>query len=487
MKRPVQYDEGAKGMLLIALIAQLFLQNGVMLVFGGLLFAWIFYNLLQPGKPNVFTVIFIYHFIQVAAAVWFSNWNGVDVNFRTPSNTKAIITSYVGLWVLFMPIIYYQDKIPAISWSSLRRYADQLSIKKSFHAYAISFMATGGLIAIAFALPGFTQVIFSLVGLKWFFFLLFGMQVFLKNRMKKEFYLFAGFEFLSGFYSYFSDFKSVIFFILFLFFFFLRKIAFKNLVLTVTVGLLALIGMAFYSGIKGEYRAYLNQGSDKQVIKVGQVEALSKLVEIAQESDKNLDESISGFLDRFQYTFHLAKAMDLIPEKMDYQEGKNWGATLSFVLTPRLLNPDKPIYEASKKASKYTGIMYSGYEQGVSFSLGYFADGYVDFGIVGMMIPLAFIGFIYGASYFYFVRKSSPNYLFNVAVVGAMFMEFFAYEMDSTFLTGRLLTTLLTYTLLKHFFFPWLIKQLRAPTQISTSTETAASAPPLDLPLPAGT
>jgi hypothetical protein len=260
---------------------------------------------------------------------------------------------------------------------------------------------------------------------------------------------------------------------LFLFFFFIRKIAFKNLVLTISAGVLALVGMAFYSGIKGEYREYLNQGSDAQVVKVGQMEALSKLIEIGRNSDKKLDESISGFLDRFQYTFHLAKAMDLIPAKMDYQEGRNWGATLSFVLTPRLLNPDKPIYEASKKASKYTGIMYSGYEQGVSFSLGYFADGYVDFGIVGMMIPLAFIGFIYGASYFYFVRKSSTNYLFNVAVVGAMFMEFFAYEMDSTFLTGRLFTTLLTYTLLKHFFFPWLIKQIRAPLQTEAQNDAS--------------
>jgi hypothetical protein len=295
------------------------------------------------------------------------------------------------------------------------------------------------------------------------------MQVFLKNKMKREFYLLASFEFLSGFYSYFSDFKSVIFFSLFLFFFFVRKIAFKNLVFTITAGLLALVGMAFYSGIKGEYREYLNQGSSAQVIKVGKIEALTKLVDIASNSDKNIDESISGFLDRFQYTFHLAKAMDLIPAKMDFQHGRNWGTTLEFVLTPRLLNPDKPIYEASKKASKYTGIMYSGYEQGVSFSLGYFADGYVDFGTVGMMIPLLFIGFAYGASYFHFVRKSSKNYLFNVAVVGAMFMEFFAYEMDSTFLTGRFLATLLTYTMLKYFFFPWLIKQLQEPLEFTNS------------------
>jgi hypothetical protein len=127
------------------------------------------------------------------------------------------------------------------------------------------------------------------------------------------------------------------------------------------------------------------------------------------------------------------------------------------------LNPNKPNYEASVKTTKFTGIGYARASQGVSVSLGYFADGYVDFGYLGMFFPLLLLGLVYGSTYYYFVRKSSNNYLFNFAVVSAMYMEFIAFEMDSTFLIGRLFATLLTFYMLKKFFFPWLFKQLSAP------------------------
>jgi hypothetical protein len=152
--------------------------------------------------------------------------------------------------------------------------------------------------------------------------------------------------------------------------------------------------------------------------------------------------------------------MDHVPSVVPYQDGANWWESITFALTPRYFNPDKPMYEASKKATKYTGISYLGSAQGVSFSLGYFADSYVDFGYFGMFIPLFFLGLLYASSYYYFLRHSSTNFIFNYAVVGALFMEFSALEMDSTYLTGRLFSDLLTFFMLRLFFFPWLAKYL---------------------------
>jgi hypothetical protein len=90
-----------------------------------------------------------------------------------------------------------------------------------------------------------------------------------------------------------------------------------------------------------------------------------------------------------------------------------------------------------------------------------------------MFFPLLVIGFLMGSTYFYFVRKSSNNYLFNFAVVGAMYMEFFAFEMDSTYLAGRLFATLVTFFMLKQFFFPWLYKQLIASEPAVVKTEVS--------------
>ena len=213
-----------------------------------------------------------------------------------------------------------------------------------------------------------------------------------------------------------------------------------------------------WTAIKGEYRAFLNQGSKTQSVQVSQEAAFDKLVELS-EQQRDTSASIS-FFERLQYTWHLAKAMDHVPAVVPYQNGDNWLSSISFALTPRYFNPNKPKYEASSKATKYTGIQYLGAKSGVSFSLGYFADGYVDFGYFGMFFPLLLLGTVYGLAYFYFLKNSSKNLIFNYAVVGALFMEFNAMEMDSTYLTGRLFADLLTFFMLRLFFFPWLVKYL---------------------------
>jgi hypothetical protein len=472
VQRSIHYDEGAKGLLLLLLIAQLFLTNGIYLFVGACIFAMILLQLQQPYKPSVFTVIFVYHFIQVAAGIWLSNFLGKDINYRSSYSATAVVVGYIGLVVLFAPIIIYQNKIPAVSLQTLKNHADRLSIDKVFKAYVIGFFAINAMEGAAFLFSGLTQIVFSLVKIKWFLFLLFGLLVFLKKKKQKEFWFFAAFEFVSGFYSYFSEFKTVLFFLFFLFLFFLKTVNIRQLIFSMVAGLAVFFGMAFYQGIKGDYRLYLNQGSKSQTVAVSKDDALGKLVDLAQaQKEGTMSGSIESFLDRFQYTYHLAKTMEIVPKRIPYQNGANWGTSLEFSLTPRLLNPNKPIYEASSKATKYTGIGYAGAKQGVSVSLGYFADGYIDFGIIGMFLPILILGFVMGSTYFYFVRKSSNNYLFNFAVVGAMYMEFFAFEMDSTFLAGRLFATLLTFIMLKIFFFPWLYNQLSA-VPVKTEVET---------------
>jgi hypothetical protein len=229
----------------------------------------------------------------------------------------------------------------------------------------------------------------------------------------------------------------------------------------------------FWTSIKGEYRSFVNKGSNTQVVQVEKGEALDKLLEL---SDKQNGNSFSGamgdFLDRLQYTYHLAKTMDQVPAVIPHQNGANWGSTLVFVLTPRILNPDKGVYDASVKASKYSGIQYSGRKRGVSVSLGYFADGYIDFGYVGMFIPLLILGFIYGSTYYYFIRKSSNNFIFNYAVVGALYMELISFESDNIFISGRLYVNLMVFFVLRLFFFPKLMAYISMPKKTIKTTET---------------
>ncbi|MGN6343330.1 MAG: hypothetical protein ACTHML_20290 [Ginsengibacter sp.] len=457
-QKRIYFDSGAQGLLLLLGFSLLFFNNALYLFSGMLLFGYMIYRLQIPYKPSVFTIVFLYHFIQVSAWVWMVNYMGVDINFKSPHSGLAVMLAYLGLIVLLGPVIYFNDKIPAVNFSTLKKHADKLSIQKTFIAYVIAFFSLNALGAAAFSFSGLSQIIISLVNVKWFFFLLFGFQVVIKRKMVREFVIFVGVEFALGFFSFFSDFKTVFFFLACLLLTFLVKVSLKQLVLAVVAVIFAAFMGITWTAIKGEYRTFLNQGSKTQTVQVSQGAAFDKLVELT-EQEKDTSASIS-FFDRLQYTWHIAKAMDHVPSVVPYQNGNNWLESISFALTPRYFNPDKPKYEASIKATKYTGISYLGARSGVSFSLGYFADGYVDFGYFGMFIPLFFLGLVYGIVYYYFLRHSSSNFIFNYAVVGALFMEFNALEMDSTYLTGRLFSDLLTFFMLRLFFFPWLVKYL---------------------------
>jgi hypothetical protein len=474
MRSRIHFDASSQGLLMILLLSQFFFTNGLILFAGMFILFMLFINLQQPYKPAAFTIILVYHFIQISAGIWQSNYLGKDINWRSDNTDYATILSYIGLVFLFLPIIYYQNKIPAITRKTFVKHADRLSIDKTFRVYVISFFVMNALVGIAFAIPSLTQIIYSVGNIKWFLFLLFGYQSILKKRKQKEFLLFCALEFAMGFYSYFSDFKTILFFIGTLYLCLIVFVSFNKLMIAVAGIVVLFFAGVFWTSIKGEYRQFLNQGSKTQSVQVEKGDALNKLLELSEKQNEgNYQDAVGSFLDRFQYTYHFAKAIDQVPAVIPYQDGKNWGQTLAFVLTPRLINPNKGTYDASVKASKYTGIQYSGVRRGVSVSLGYFADGYIDFGYIGMFIPLLILGIIYGSSYFYFIKNSSKNYVFNYAVAGALFMEFFAFESDNIFVVGRLYANLLVFFILKIFLFPRLMDYIKIPEKKIAENEEA--------------
>lgn len=457
----IHFDKSAQEIIGVVFVAQIFLLNGLYLFACWLVFAFVFARLQQPMKPSVFTLILIYHFLQVVAYVWLCIYSGKDINFQSPSMGKATLASLGCFLFLFGPIIYYHNKIPNITKEILHRHAMRLSPKKILQAYIIAYFITNTLMVIALSLGGLAQITFSLANVKWALFTLFGFQATLTGRMKRTFYLVILLEFATGFFSFFSAFKTVIFFTAIIYLTYVTRVRAKHVFITISAIFFSLVLGVMWTNIKGEYRKFLNHGSNQQVVAVSQDEAISKLLELGgSQTQSGFDAAVKDFLLRLQYTYHLGKTMDRVPSVVHYKEGANWGGTLTFVLVPRILNPNKGIYDATSKAIYYTGIRYSGARSGASFSLGYFADSYVDFGLQGMWFPLLALGFLYGAIYFYFVRHSTTNFLINYAVVGAIFMEFAAFESDCTLLLGRLLSNLVVFTLLRMLVFDWFYKYI---------------------------
>lgn len=436
-------------------------NNGFYLFFPVAIFIFLFYWLQQPYKPGVFTLILVQHFLQIASAVWLCNYLNKEINYNTSSRSIAIMASSIGLCFLLAPIIHYHQSTRIQTKKSLYEFVKNFSTEKVMYLYIIFFFISALLGSIAFMFGGFTQVIFSLVNLKWLLFLLFGYTCFFKKEKINIFYLFVGLEFLNGFLGFFSDFKTVIYFMIVLLFSMIDRLNFKH----VFYGILLFIFLGFFAllwgSVKGEYRAFLNGGTKSQNVTVDKGEAIQKLGELSNNvSESELSSSVGGFLDRLQYTYHFAKTIDRMPSVLPFENGGNWLSSLHYTTTLRLFNPDKPEFDATVKTKKYTGIRYAGRAQGVSFSLGYFADCFIDFGIFGMMGMLLLLGLIYRFIYSYLLTKASKNLVFNYAVVGTFFLEFNALEMDSTFLLGRLFASSLTFLFLIQFVFPRLLQYI---------------------------
>lgn len=454
-KTTIIVDNFSGFFLFTAVLSSLLFANGLYLFACFTTLLLLFYQLLGPYRTGVFPLILIQHILQIVATVIQANFLGKDINYRSPESGTAIILSLIGMVFLFIPILFVQKKIAYVTLIDLQKYAEQISTEKCMYFYIGSFFIATSLSGIAFLFPGITQIILSTIKIKWLFFLLFGFVSLIKKEKRSFFYIFIALEFIMGFFSFFSDFKTVIFYVVLLLATFILTIRLKSLVyLFIVSGLLIYVAL-LWTAVKGDYRKYLNAGKGQQTIEVSRNDALNKLYQLSGNlEESNFQNSTDNFFDRLQYTYHFAKSIERVPSIVPYQDGQNWLSILEFTTTPRFLNPDKPSIDNSVKTSKYTGINYLGAKSGVSFSLGYFAECYVDFGIVGMMIPLFLIGCIYALLYDYFIKKSSPNLLFNYAVIGSFFMEFNGYEMDGTFLVGRLFASILTYVFLIIYIFP---------------------------------
>src|SRR5204863_3861183 len=130
------------------------------------------------------------------------------------------------------------------------------------------------------------------------------------------------------------------------------------------------------------------------------------------------------------YVKFFALTIENVPANIPYENGTLWLGTVNHVLMPRFLFPNKPAIHDSERTRYYTGIKVAGPEEGTSIGIGYMAESYVDFGPVGMFVPILFLGMLYGLIYRFFVHR------YPVKVVGfamaTSVLIFRAYNLETS-------------------------------------------------------
>lgn len=418
----------------------------------------IFYNLWIPAQPPVLFIALAFQWLQASTEIIQANLAGVDINTYCNSLLafQSVFSALTGLIIIS---ISCKQVIKRAKWSisNYSQYLEKVNIKKLFTIYLLSIILASAL--QQFRIGGIAQIVYSIQLLKWGLYVILVFSVLYKKE--KIFLLIATFsiEFISGFTGFFSDFRTVIIITVISVLTIEYKIDIKRILIINLFFMPVFLIFLVWTGIKGEYRNFLNQGTKGQVVLVSESEALLKLWELAKNfSAEDTERVLDNALDRLQYTKMIRLCMEYVPSYTEHTKGHLWLSSIRHVLVPRFLFPNKPILDDSEISRKYTGIYWSGRERGASIGIGYIAESYVDFGHLFMFVPLLLLGLFIGRIYLFFFRDISFNGLFDLSAVIPILYQFQLLERSSSKILGMIILSTIVYFVIIRPILSFLVK-----------------------------
>lgn len=457
---------GAIFILLAAIIGSLLTQNPIKSTCALLLVPFLLKFSWRIGEPPFLFFGLLWQWISINLKVFYANALGLPFDspdlHEFPANIEqAYWLSQIGLIVFTIGLHLLQRKTPLLRINNLIAELTSYSPIKIILLYVFISIFLLNYSQAFFRFPGFTQFLFQIANLKWGLFFLFFISSFIIDKSYRPvFFVIMFIEILLGFSGYFSAFKEFLIFFLIFYFGLTIKINYKQLTMV-----LPLVAFAIYLGltwtaVKQDYRLFLDGGARNQNVIVSRSEALSKFFELYQEIETiDLNEALRPIIDRISYIDYFSACLDYVPSFLPYQGGKVSIQALTHIITPRLFFPQKRIVSDTEHLNQYTGLGINR-QGGGSFSLGYTADGYIDFGPFLMFAPILGLGLFVGFM-FHFVVKLSPNIVWAFVFAIPLYYYTNVYGKWTLKIIGQGVVYLIVAFIILKFIVPFLDRWLR--------------------------
>jgi hypothetical protein len=223
---------------------------------------------------------------------------------------------------------------------------------------------------------------------------------------------------------------------------------------TAILSLVLLTGI-FWSAVKPDYRAFLNEGTGEQVVTRPLGERLQYIGRAADEfNSTQFDDGLRALVARLSYVDFLAITVSRVPSVLPHEDGKHLGDALLNIVTPRILFPNKPpTPNDSEVTAHYTGesLDLSGR---TSISIGYLGELYIDFGFAGAVVGTFLIG-VLGGRAFAVLRNYRGIPLFMTYGIATMAMlPFSVFESDLVRFLGSAVTVFAACLVLQRVVAP---------------------------------
>lgn len=394
------------GLALLALIS----ANPLLSLASVLLPVVLFALLWRPGEPPALLYAMGYHWIQATILVFYADLGGLalrDTGYGPMVDEATWLTLAGVLAVALGARLGAGGHYAAIAQPSVAAIAARLSVRRLFWASLVAIGVSLVLTRVAFFIPGLTQPIVALTLLRWVTVFLFAYVVLSQHRGYRWLGIVVTVEIVIGFLGFFSGFRTVLIVMLLAALTAPESLRGMRLRTAVLMSVAILTLAVAWTGIKSDYRQFLNQGTRQQVVLVPVVDRVAKLVELTGQLDaERLNTSVQRLMERLTYVYYFGRSMQVVPDYLPYEHGKLWGEAIENAVVPRLIDPSKRIIDDSERTSLYSGTRVAGASEGTSISLGYIAESYIDFGPILMMFPLFLWGIFLGRVYSWLMRST---------------------------------------------------------------------------------
>lgn len=348
-------------------------------------------------QPAVLFWALLHQWLQVNIGLIYSTITGQDFTELFLYRENAWNAYWLGMsgWLAFSLGLWCMTR--RTTHTSIDDWVGKLSPEKCLKLYA-TFLAIN--MALPYLpLPGIGQFIIAFSMLKWGFFYLFFAASITSRRYQKILLALVLVDFVSSFFSIFSDFKSILIMLLILLPAFMKnRIGFKNVLLIVAIGSALLTMGLVWTAVKSEYREFLSGGQKGQVINVSRETAMAQLGKLISETDSEaISNAVPVLISRIFYLDYLSGTIGNVPQNLPHEEGEITKKAIMHILMPRLLFPNKEEIHDSLHTNKYVGEYVADYLT-TSISIGYVGDLYIDFGYmapVAVFLDGLLIGFLY--------------------------------------------------------------------------------------------
>lgn len=420
----------------------------------------------RPGEPPVLFFAVFFQWLQVSMAIFYANFHGRDIAAypNPPATGMAVWLALVGLVVLALGM---KVGVRGVVKGGLRLPVPLKNIrysqKKIFKIYVLFFILSLLLPPFLWQLNQVRTIILGILQFKWVALFIIAYLSFARGQGLRSKYLISGIalEILWGFLGYFSGFKQVFFIIGIAFLAVKSRLKERDMVFLAVIVATVFVLSVCWSSIKMDYRDFLNQQTGQQVVLVPIAKRVEAVVAMVSDIDTGrFLEGIEKLAQRIAYVNMFATVLDTVPQYLPHEQGRLWWAAIKHVTIPRILYPGKPALPSdSELTMKYTrSIMASG-EQGTSISMGYMAESYIDFGMIGMFAPIFLCGLLWGTMYRYFLIRV-PDRLIAYGMVTALLVNANQFEMHSVKLLGGMLMNFLVFAVVAKFVLPKFLARL---------------------------